>query len=292
MSSNTIVWSEPNKNKRFTFRFANRRKKTRFYIAVCALLIITILIAGNLISESAIQVNFVDKNLQPSFNHIYGTDWFGRDMFLRTMKGLSLSIIIGALSTAGSGILALFMGTAAAIGGKKADAIVNWLIDVVMGVPMLIFLILISFILGKGPQGIIVGMILTHWTYLARVVRAEVLQLKTSQYVIASQSLGKSNGYIMLHHILPHVYPQFLVGLILMFPHTILHEASLTFLGFGLSPHQPGIGVILSESLNYLSTGQWWIALMPGVSLLAIVRLFDLLGENVQALYNPYKAHE
>ncbi|MEV5025359.1 ABC transporter permease [Paenibacillus sp. LPE1-1-1.1] len=287
-----MVWSEPNKNKRFTFRFANRRKKTRFYIAVCALLIITILIAGNLISESAIQVNFVDKNLQPSFNHIYGTDWFGRDMFLRTMKGLSLSIIIGALSTAGSGILALFMGTAAAIGGKKADAIVNWLIDVVMGVPMLIFLILISFILGKGPQGIIVGMILTHWTYLARVVRAEVLQLKTSQYVIASQSLGKSNGYIMLHHILPHVYPQFLVGLILMFPHTILHEASLTFLGFGLSPHQPGIGVILSESLNYLSTGQWWIALMPGVSLLAIVRLFDLLGENVQALYNPYKAHE
>lgn len=85
--------------------------------------------------------------------------------------------------------------------------------------------------LGKGPQGIIVGMILTHWTYLARVVRAEVLQLKSSQYVITSKSLGKSNGYIVLHHILPHVYPQFLVGLILMFPHTILHEASLTFLG-------------------------------------------------------------
>ena len=77
-----------------------------------------------------------------------------------------------------------------------------------------------------------------------------------------------------------------------MFPHAILHEASLTFLGFGLSPHQPGIGVILSESLNYLSTGQWWIALMPGLSLLLIVRLFDILGESVQALFNPHRAHE
>lgn len=252
----------------------------------------TILVSGNLVTEGALRVNFIQKNLQPSFNHIYGTDWFGRDMFLRTLKGLSLSIIIGALSTIGSGMIAILMGTAAAIGGKRVDSIINWLIDVVMGVPMLIFLILISFIFGKGPQGIIIGMILTHWTYLARVIRAEVLQLKSSQYVIASRSLGKGKGYIVRHHLLPHVYPQFLVGLILMFPHTILHEASLTFLGFGLSPHQPGIGVILSESLNYLSTGQWWFALMPGLSLLIIVRLFDLLGESVQALYNPFKAHE
>ncbi|MGX1195895.1 ABC transporter permease [Metabacillus sp. SLBN-84] len=272
--------------------FMNKRKKTVIYMGVCMILLLTILTAGNLITESALKVNFMEKNLQPSFQHIYGTDWLGRDMFLRTLKGLSLSIVIGILSTIGSGIVALFMGTAAAIGGKRLDACINWLIDVVMGVPMLIFLILISFIFGKGPQGIIIGMILTHWTHLARVIRAEILQLKSSQYVLASKNLGKSNAYIARHHILPHVYPQFLVGLILMFPHTILHEASLTFLGFGLSPHQPGVGVILSESLNYLSTGQWWVALMPGLSLLFIVRLFDILGENIQALYNPHKAHE
>lgn len=292
MDSNTKVYSERAPERAFKFVQLNMRQKTLFYIGFCILLLLSILISGNIITEGALRVSFIDKNLQPSFNHIYGTDWFGRDMFLRTLKGLSLSIIIGALSTIGSGLIAIIMGTVAAMGGKRVDSIINWLIDVVMGVPMLIFLILISFIFGKGPQGIIIGMILTHWTYLARVIRAEVLQLKSSQYVITSRSLGKSKGYIILHHILPHVYPQFLVGLILMFPHTILHEASLTFLGFGLSPHQPGIGVILSESLNYLSTGQWWIALMPGLSLLVIVRSFDLLGESVQALYNPYKAHE
>lgn len=292
MDINTKVYSERASKRAFNFGQMNMRKKTLFYISFCIILLFFILISGNIITEGALRVSFSDKNLQPSFNHIYGTDWFGRDMFLRTLKGLSLSIIIGALSTIGSGLIAIIMGTVAAMGGKRVDSIINWLIDVVMGVPMLIFLILISFIFGKGPQGIIIGMILTHWTYLARVIRAEVMQLKSSQYVIASRSLGKSKGYIILHHILPHVYPQFLVGLILMLPHTILHEASLTFLGFGLSPHQPGIGVILSESLNYLSTGQWWIALMPGLSLLVIVRLFDLLGESVQALYNPYKAHE
>jgi peptide/nickel transport system permease protein len=270
----------------------NRRYKTLLYMAVSIVLLLMILISGNLVSEATLKVSFIDKNLQPSFQHLYGTDWFGRDMFLRTLKGLSLSLIIGALSTIGSGMIALFMGTLAATGGKRIDSCINWLIDVVMGVPMLILLILISFIVGKGPQGIIVGMILTHWTYLARVIRAEVLQIKSSQYVAVSRSLGKGKGHIVLHHILPHVYPQFLVGLILMFPHTILHEASLTFLGFGLSPHQPGIGVILSESLNYLSTGQWWIALMPGLSLLIIVKLFDQLGENMQALYHPAKAHE
>ncbi|MBD2867296.1 ABC transporter permease [Paenibacillus arenilitoris] len=270
----------------------NRRQKTLIYASFSAFLLIAVMAAGSFLTEEATRVDFARKNLLPSLGHIYGTDWFGRDMFIRTVKGLSLSIVIGALSTIGSGLIALMMGTAAAIGGRRVDACVNWLIDVVMGVPMLIFLILVSFIVGKGPQGIIVGMILTHWTYLARVVRAEVLQLKSSQYVIAARSMGKSNAYIALRHILPHAYPQFLVGLILMFPHTILHEASLTFLGFGLSPHQPGIGVILSESLNYLSAGQWWTALMPGLSLLVIVRLFDLLGDSIQSLYNPYKSHE
>ncbi|MFD0679436.1 MULTISPECIES: ABC transporter permease [unclassified Paenibacillus] len=292
MDINTSVYSEKAANKLLSKRLFNRRQQTLLYIALCVVLLSTILLTGNLITEETLRVSFTEKNLQPSLSHIYGTDWFGRDMFLRTVKGLSLSIIIGVVATAASGIIALILGVAAAIGGKKLDTFINWLIDVVMGLPHLIFLILISFVLGKGPQGIIIGIILTHWTYIARVIRAEVLQLKSSQYVLASRSFGKSNWYIARHHILPHVLPQFLVGLILMFPHAILHEASLTFLGFGLSPHQPGIGVILSESLKYLSTGQWWIALMPGLSLLIIVILFDLLGEKVEALINPYKAHE
>lgn len=270
----------------------NRRQKTIFYILFCIILLSIILICGQFITEDHMPVNFIEKGLKPSKDHIFGTDWFGRDMFVRTIKGLSLSIIIGIIASVSSGIIAIILGVASAVCGKRVDAFVGWLTDVFMGMPHLIFLLLISFVAGKGPKGIIIGIVLTHWTYISRIIRAEVLQIRSSQYVIASKGFGKSNWYIAKNHIIPHIFPQFFVGLILMFPHAILHEASLTFLGFGLSPHQPGIGVILSESLNYLSIGQWWTALMPGLSLLLIVRLFDILGENIQSLYNPNKAHE
>jgi peptide/nickel transport system permease protein len=82
------------------------------------------------------------------------------------------------------------------------------------------------------------------------------------------------------------------VGLILLLPHAILHEASITFLGFGLSPHKPAIGVILSESMKYLSQGLWWLAFFPGISLLVIVRAFDIIGENLRLMIDPHNAHE
>ena len=93
-------------------------------------------------------------------------------------------------------------------------------------------------------------------------------------------------------HLLPHLLPQFLTGLILLFPHAILHEASVTFLGLGLSSEQPAIGVILSESMRYLTTGKWWLALFPGAALVLVVVLFALLGERVRLLADPASAHE
>lgn len=284
---NKIWYNNSLEKKRF-----NRRQITIGYICISLIMLSVIFIWGNFITEAHIPVSFAEKGLEPSLTHIFGTDWFGRDMFLRTIKGLSLSIKIGVIASASSGVIAVILGVAAAVCGEKVDAFIGWLTDVFMGMPHMIFLLLISFVVGKGAKGIIIGIILTHWTYISRIIRAEVLQIRFSQYVIASKSFGKSNWYIAKNHIVPHIFPQFFVGLILMFPHAILHEASLTFLGFGLSPHQPGIGVILSESINYLSIGQWWIALMPGLSILLIVRLFDVLGENIQSLYNPNRAHE
>lgn len=90
---------------------------------------------------------------------------------------------------------------------------------------------------------------------------------------------------------MPHVLPQFITGLVLLFPHAILHEASVTFLGFGLSSEQPAIGVILSESMRYLTTGKWWLALFPGLSLVFVVVLFSLLGDGLRRWLDPASAH-
>ena len=107
-----------------------------------------------------------------------------------------------------------------------------------------------------------------------------------------SRKLGHSSWWITVNHILPHMIPQFIIGLILMFPHAIMHESSLTFLGFGLSPEQPAVGIILSESMKYLSTGMWWLAFFPGLMLVIIVLLFDRLGENLKKIIDPYSSHE
>ena len=101
--------------------------------------------------------------------------------------------------------------------------------------------------------------------------------------------MGKLN--IAFKHMLPQLLPQLLVGTVLLFPHAILHEASITFLGFGLSPEQPAIGIILSESMKYLTMGRWWLALFPGLLLVLAVMLFHFMGDAVMRLIDPAQAH-
>ena len=120
----------------------------------------------------------------------------------------------------------------------------------------------------------------------------EVLQLREAPYILTSSKLGVSRLRIARNHMVPHLLPQFVTGLILLFPHAILHESSVTFLGFGLSSEQPAIGVILSESMRYLTTGRWWLALFPGLSLVFVVVLFALLGERLEKLLDPSSTHE
>ena len=146
--------------------------------------------------------------------------------------------------------------------------------------------------MGKGEAGVAAGIALTHWPSLARLLRAEVLQLKTRPYIQIAEKMGMSPFSIAVQHMLPHLLPQFITGLILLFPHAILHEASVTFLGFGLPPEEPAIGIILSESMKYLMTGQWWLAVFPGAALVAVVLLFEGLGRNVSRLLSPGSVHE
>lgn len=257
-----------------------------------AAILIAIVISGLMLQEAATQTNFTQKSLAPSLAHPFGTDWMGRDMLARTLAGLSLSIFIGLLAASISAVIALVLGSAAALGGKRVDGVVTWLIDLLMGIPHIVLLILISFALGKGFLGVTIGVALTHWASLTRVVRAEVLQCKQSGFVACAYRLGQTKWQVAVKHMLPYVLPQFVVGLVLLFPHAILHEAAITFLGFGLTPEQPAIGIILSESMSYLSAGMWWLAVFPGLALIAVVMLFDAVGSSLRRLIDPMSAQE
>lgn len=278
-------------SKIFREKMFNGRMCAAAWFVTAVLFLALITIAGQIFASEARVTDFSRKNLAPCLGHLFGTDWMGRDMFVRTLTGLSMSIRIGLLAAGVSALLALLLGTVSAAMGKVVDSAVTWLIDLVMGIPHILLLILISYACGKGFRGVVIGVTLTHWTSLARVIRGEVLQLKEAGYIKAAGKLGLSPWQIAWKHMIPHLFPQFLAGLILLFPHAILHEASITFLGFGLSPEQPAIGVILSESMRYLAMGRWWLAVFPGLLLVFTVILFDVAGESLRKLLDSGSAH-
>ena len=270
----------------------NRRRSTLLFLGIAAALLGAVTLAGICLKDAALVTDFSRKDLPPCQGFLFGTDWMGRNMFARTLAGLSLSIRVGLLTAGISACVALVLGVLSAAFGGWVDALISWWIDLVMGIPHILLVILLSIACGKGFTGVVVGVALSHWTSLARVIRGEVLQLKTAPYLLAAEKLGVSRWNRVKLHLLPHLLPQFLTGLILLFPHAILHEASVTFLGFGLSSEQPAVGVILSESMRYLTTGKWWLALFPGAALVLVVVLFALLGERVRLLLDPGSVHE
>ncbi|MCH5348680.1 MAG: ABC transporter permease [Oscillospiraceae bacterium] len=268
----------------------NLRKKTLVLTVIMAVILTAIYISGIIIPDEAAAGSFLDSNQPPSLVHPFGTDALGRDLLIRTIKGLTVSMTIGFTASVISAVIAVFVGIAAASGSKLADAFVNWLIDLVMSVPHTILVILISFAMGRGLKGLLIGISAAHWCSLARLIRGEVLQLRSEHYIAVSRKLGKSGGWILVHHMLPHLVPQLVVGLVLMFPHAILHEASVSFLGFGLPPEQPAIGIILSESMRYISAGMWWSAVLPGLTLVLLVLLIDKLGDCLKMIIDPYNS--
>ena len=270
---------------------SNRRGRTGLLLLSALAVLIAIALSGALLGGRAMETDFTRLNLAPGPSAPLGTDWMGRDMLSRTLAGLSLSIRIGALTACVSAAIALVLGVAAAL-DRKADALLSWCVDLVMGVPHILLVMLISLAFGRGFLGVVAGVSLSHWPSLARVVRGEVLQLRQAPYLRAAEKLGVPRLRIVRRHLLPHLLPQFLTGLILQFPHAILHEASVTFLGFGLSSEQPAIGVILSESMSYLTTGKWWLSLFPGLALVGTVALFAVLGERLRRLLDPASIHQ
>ena len=271
---------------------SNLRKKTVLLTSIIILLLLIIAIAGIVINPELYEPNYESKKLVPSFTHPFGTDYLGRDMFYRSIKGLSTSILIGMLAATVSAFMALFLGLLAASVGGWVDQVVSYFVDLFMGVPHMVLLMLFSFMLGGGLKGVVVGITLTHWPNLTRVIRSEVMEVRNAHYVLASRKFGASKIQVAIRHIVPHVMPQFIIGLILLFPHAILHEAGLTFLGFGLPVDAPAMGIILSEALKNIATGMWWLAFFPGAMLVIVVMLFDKLGEHVKLLLDPSSAQE
>ncbi|MGY1985120.1 ABC transporter permease [Blastococcus sp. SYSU DS0669] len=284
----SAVVAEPAARARF---LGDRRRRTLAWVAVSSLVVLGVFVAGGLAGDAASTTALADRNLGPSTAHLFGTDPLGRDLLARVLAGLRLSLVVGTTAALISAVIALVLASAAAVFGGVVDRAVSWLVDLFLALPHLVLLILLAFVFGGGTEAAVLAVALTHWPTLTRVLRGRAREIVSSDYVAVSRQLGRGRGWIARHHLAGHLTGHFLVGAVLLFPHAILHEAALSFLGLGVDPGEPSIGVLLAESMRYLSAGAWWLAVLPGLCLLVVVKLVDTIGENIRALLDPRSAH-
>ncbi len=272
-------------------RFDGRRRRTVWVTAALLVFVVVVVVAGIWAEGPAGTTSLDDRRQAPSWGAWFGTDWLGRDMLARTLVGLKLSLFVGGVAASCSAGIAMLMAAASAVFGGWVTAMVNWLVDLFLALPHLVLLILIAFALGGGTKAVVIAVAVTHWPSLTRVLQSQAKVVVNSDYVALSRSFGRSRRFIMGRHVARHLVPHFVVGLVLLFPHAILHEAALSFLGLGVDPSRPAIGILLSESMRHLSTGMWWMAVLPGVCLLLVVKTVDAIGENLRRLTDPRSHH-
>jgi peptide/nickel transport system permease protein len=245
-----------------------------------------VLIAALALPEGGPRVSHLTRNLPPSFTHPLGTDALGRDMGARTLLALATSIQVGLFAAAISTLLAVVLGLAATL-NATLDRVVGVITEMALGLPHFVLIMLIAYAAGGGFTAVIVAVGLTHWPRLARVLRHEAQSVAASDFVRVSRALGRSPAWVARQHLAPHLLPHVIAGFVLIFPHAVLHEAGLSFIGLGLPPHIPSIGVILSESLRAILAGYWWVALFPGLGLVLIALAFERLGETLRRAADP-----
>jgi peptide/nickel transport system permease protein len=217
-------------------------------------------------------------NLVTTRTYWLGTDKYGRDLLSRMLVGIRISFSVGFISVLISLVLGIFLGSISGYYGGKIDAIVMWLINVTWSIPTLLLVIAITLALGKGFWQVFIAVGLTMWVEVARVVRGQVMSVKSSQYVTAARALGFKNQRIITKHILPNIMAPVIVISAANFAAAILIESGLSFLGIGAQPPTPSWGAMIKDHYSYIILGKAYLAIIPGLGIMSLVMAFMLVG--------------
>ncbi|WP_137726388.1 ABC transporter permease [Prescottella subtropica] len=212
--------------------------------------------------------DFTQALQPPSGGHWFGTDHSGYDLFVRTADGLRVSLLIAAVCAATATILGTVIGAAAATIGGRTDTALMRATDTVNALPHLLLGIVIVAMFPGSLPAIIASIALTHWPQVARLVRAQILAVRSADYVDAAYLWGASRRHVFRHHLLPAAAPQAVIALLMLLPHAIWHESTLSFLGLGLSPDRASLGTLLQLARGDLLTGAWWTLAAPAGALI------------------------
>ncbi|MEU4042143.1 ABC transporter permease [Streptomyces antibioticus] len=275
-----------------TSRRSTRALRVRTSAALVAVTVLAVLLVPPLVRLDQQAVDLSAKLLAPSWAHPFGTDDVGRDLLLRCVYGLRVSLLVGAAAALTATLIGTAVGATAGALGGWADRALMRVVDTVSSVPHLLLGIFIVAMFRPGVWPVVVSVALTHWLSTARIVRAEVLSLRSRPYIDAAVSGGASRWRVLVRHLLPGVLPQAALAAVLMVPHAMWHESALSFLGLGLPTHTASLGTLIQSARGSLLAGQWWPTLFPGlfiiVPTLAVAGLAGAWRERI----NPRRRSE
>lgn len=272
--------------KRAVFRRFLRRKVSVAAALVLLGIILLCVVGPMFIHTDPLAQDLLNAYQSPSSEHLLGTDNLGRDIFIRMLYGGRTSISIsfqGVLLGTAMGVL---IGVFAGYFGGIVDTLLSRLIDILLAFPGLLLAIAVVAVLGSGTQNTVIAISIFSIPSVARMVRGEVLSLRTNEYIAASKVMGENNFRIIFRHIIPNAVSQIIVNITLQLGTAILIASSLSFLGLGVQPPNPEWGSMLSQAREVLRSHPLQ-AIIPGLAITAVVMSFSLVGDGLRDALDP-----
>lgn len=266
-----------------------RKSKLAMFGLVLIALIILMSCCAPLIrnyESDAITQHGDNRFADPSWDHPFGTDEYGRDIFARVLYGTRVSLEVGFISTIVACVIACLLGSVVAYYGGKVDTVIMRILDVFMGIPTLLLAIAISASLGAGINNLIIALIISQIPSFTRVVRSAVINVTDMEYVEAAKAYGCSPMFIITRHILPNAVGTIIVQATMAVAAQILNTAALSYLGLGQQAPAPELGAMLSDAKEYMRYDMWGV-LFPGMTIAFIALSLNLVGDGLRDALDP-----
>ncbi|UOE76114.1 ABC transporter permease [Parageobacillus thermoglucosidasius] len=226
--------------------------------------------------------------LAPSLQHLFGTDYFGRDVFSLVVHGSRPALLIGVCAVLVSSLVGSAIGMIAGYVGGIVDVIVMRIVEMMQSIPGVLLALALAAAMGPSFRNLVIAIAISAVPSYARVMRGQVLSIKNRPFILASRSIGTANSVIFFKHILPHSYSPLLVMASNGLGTAILTSSGLSFLGLGVVSDIPDWGMLLSQGRNYIAAG-WWIATFPGLAIALFVLAVNIIGDSLRDYLDPKK---
>ena len=255
--------------------------------AMLAVILLAAVLGPSLAPDDPLATNAAKALQPPSFEHWFGTDNLGRDVFSRVVVATRLDLTISIAAVALSFVIGSILGAVAGYWGGWIDAVLNRVLDTIMAFPLFVLAMGIVAALGNTIENIIYATAIINIPFYARLVRAEVNIRREAGFALAAKLAGNSDLKVLAFHIFPNALPPMMVQVSLNLGWAILNAAGLSFIGLGVRPPTAEWGIMVAEGANFIVSGEWWLAVFPGLALILAVFTFNLLGDGLRDMVDP-----